>query len=131
MAAHTDITLRYSQLQARSHLKLFLNDIYARGHLCHRVLDLQSGVHLEEVEIAFRRQHEFHRSGTDVIHCLGCRHRCVPHGLAQLMIHGRGRGFLDHLLVPALQRAVPLVEVDAISMGVGENLQLHVPCAGE
>ena len=45
MAAHTDIALRYSQLQARSHLKLLLNEVYACGHLCHRVLDLQSGVH--------------------------------------------------------------------------------------
>ena len=38
---------------------------------------------------------------------------------------GRGR-FLDHLLVPPLQRAVALQEMDDIPRGVGEDLDLDV-----
>ena len=38
-----------------------------------------------------------------------------------------GRPLLEELLVPPLERAVALSEVDAVAVGVAEDLHLHVP----
>ena len=38
---------------------------------------------------------------------------------------GRG-GFLQHLLVAALQRAVALAQVDRVAVAVGDHLELDV-----
>jgi hypothetical protein len=38
----------------------------------------------------------------------------------------RGGGFLEHLLVAALQRAVALAEMDGIAVAVAEHLELDV-----
>jgi hypothetical protein len=46
--------------------------------------------------------------------------------VAQLGVEVRGGRDLDHLLVAALHRAVALVEVDDVALGVGEDLHLDV-----
>ncbi len=43
----------------------------------------------------------------------------------------RRRGFLEHLLVAALERAVALAEVDRVALAVAEHLELDVARVGE
>ena len=48
---------------------------------------------------------------------------------AGLGIEQRRRGLLDHLLMPALQAALPLPEVHHVAVRVGQHLHLDVPGA--
>ena len=39
------------------------NEIKTRYKFCYRMLDLQAGIHFEEIEFTLRRQNKFHRTG--------------------------------------------------------------------
>ena len=103
------------------------NEVDAEHRLGHRMFDLQPGVDLEEIEIVARRViDEFDRAGGG-----------IAYGLAKLDSRGMearaggvgksgGRGFLDHLLVAALQRAIAFAEGDDAALAVAENLHFDV-----
>jgi hypothetical protein len=90
------------------------------------VLDLEAGVHLDEVEAAVGGEQELDRAGALV----GGRERRLDGSAAERVaeIGGqvRGRRLLDHLLVAALERAVALEQVDRVPVAVGEHLDLDV-----
>ena len=90
------------------------------------MLDLQAGVHLEEVELAVLVDDELDRAGALVFDRLGQRHRLLAHRLARLGVEERARRLLDHLLVAALDRALALPQVDAVAVAVGDELDLDV-----
>ena len=76
-----------------------------------RVLDLEPGVHLQEPEPLGRRVvEELDRAGAAVVDRLGGRARRVVQRGADLVGQSWCGRLLDHLLVPALHRAVPLAE---------------------
>src|SRR5215467_650729 len=52
MAAELDILLPHRQFLSGCDADLLLDDVDTRDHLGHRVLDLDAGVHLDEVELA-------------------------------------------------------------------------------
>ena len=93
-----------------------------------RMLDLQPGVHLQEVERRRRR-----RAGTRPCRRRRSRRRAAAFdGRAPIasrsfasITHGDGR-FLDHLLVAPLHRAVALAEVHHVAVAVAEDLHLDV-----
>ena len=90
------------------------------------MLDLKADVHLHEPEIAVRVAQEFKRArariadGSD-----GVRHGGKERS-ARLAVDRRGRGFLEQLLVAALDGAVALAEADDMAFLVGEDLHLDV-----
>ena len=89
------------------------------------MLDLDAGVHLDEVELAVLVQ-EFDGADAEIFELA---HR-LRHGLADRVARGgveRRRGaFLPDLLVAALQRAVALAEMDGAALAVAEHLNLDV-----
>ncbi|MNO81996.1 hypothetical protein D3C76_732550 [compost metagenome] len=91
-----------------------------------RVFDLQAGVHLHEEEFAAGIQQKLDGAGTDVADGLRRTHSRFTHGAPQFRAQARCRGFFDDFLVPALNRAVTLVEVQAVAVLVGEHLDFHV-----
>ena len=111
--------------------QLPFDEILAGDHLGDRVLDLQAGVHLHEVERAVLVGDELDRAGADVAD----RPRGGDGGLAHLAAalggHAGGGRFFQHLLVAALHRAVALEQVDAVAVRVGEDLDLDVARAGD
>ncbi len=130
MAAEGDVLLRERQGFARGHAQLPFHEIDARHGLGHRMLDLKPRVHLHEPEPvraeAGRAVHdEFDRARPAVADGAGGPHRGLAHRGAHRGRHAGGRRLLDHLLVPALQRAVALVEMDRIG-AVAEHLQLDM-----
>ena len=52
VAIHADLFLEYLQRLAGGNLDLALDEIEPRHHFRHRVLDLDSGVHFHEIELA-------------------------------------------------------------------------------
>ena len=112
---------------ACGHAQHALDHIQAGDHLGDRVLDLQAGVHFEEVEVvAGGVVYEFHGAGAAVFNRLAQLHGCGVQAFAGGLRQVRRRGFLDHLLVAPLQRAVALAEGGDAALAVAENLYLDV-----
>ena len=102
------------------------------GHdLRHAVLDLQPGVHLQEIKrAAVGVVDELDRAGGAVIHRLPEPHRRLAQ-LAPLRLAEMRRGrFLDDLLVAPLRGAIALAERDHVAASIAENLHLDVPRDG-
>ena len=104
---------------------LLEDQIDVGDHLGHRMLDLNAGVHLDEIELAVLVQ-ELDGADAEIFD--------LAHGvgddLADLVAHlhvERGRGaFLPHFLMPPLQRAVALAEMDGVALAVAEHLDFDV-----
>ena len=112
------VTLRDEDLGA--------HEVDARDHFGDGVLDLNAGVHLDEVVVAVAVHEEFHGAGVHVADGLGDLHGVVVQLLAHALRHAPRRGELHDLLVAALQRAVALAEMAHVAVLVGENLHLDV-----
>src|SRR3546814_18224261 len=95
------------------------------------MLDLQPRVHFHEPDAvgaqALRRVgDELDRPCTDIIDRLRGAHRGGAELGARGFVHAWGGGFLDHLLVAALARAVALEQVDDVAVPVAEYPHLHM-----
>ena len=87
---------------------------------------LQPRVHFKEVEIAIPINDELDRAGTGIAHGLRQRDGLCAHSLARRLIQkGRWRFFND-LLIAALDRAFALIEVNAIAVRVGQDLNFNM-----
>ena len=131
-----DLALLERQRLPGGHPELPFDQVEAGHRFGHRMLDLEPRVHLEEIEVAGfeaarRIGDEFDRACADITCGQRRLGRGFRHGGARLLGQSRRRAFLDHLLMPALRRAVALVEVDATPMRVGEHLQFDVARRGD
>ena len=89
------------------------------------MLHLQAGVHLDEEELAVLVE-ELDGPGAavaDLLHGLGDGGADL---LARFGVEGGRRRLLHDFLVPALQRAVALAQVDGVALAVAEHLHLDV-----
>ena len=125
VALQPDLILRQRQRLATRHADLPLDQVQPGQRLGHRVLDLQPGVHLHQIEVRPVQQ-ELHRARAHVAGRSRQRHGALAQALAQGGVHRRAGRFLDDLLVPALHRAIALAQVDDLAVRVGEHLHLHV-----
>ena len=90
------------------------------------MLDLQAGVHLEEVEGAVAGQQELYCAGAAIADGARGGDRGRAHAGTKVGVHG-GRGrFLDHLLVAPLHRAVALAQVNDVAVRICEDLELDM-----
>ena len=110
---------------------LGLDQVDVGDLLGHRVLDLDPRVHLDEDVLArpfaFGLHQELDGAGTRVVDRLGELHRIGAQRGPQFLGDVRRRGDLDDLLMPPLDRAVPLVQVQRGTLRVGQDLHLDVP----
>nr|AIE98520.1 hypothetical protein [uncultured marine group II/III euryarchaeote KM3_05_H10] len=91
------------------------------------MLNLYAGVHLKEMERAICGDEELDSTCSEIIDGPGGRHRGTTHRLTGLFINRCARRLLDHLLVPPLHAALPLKQMDDISIVVSQHLHLDVP----
>ena len=104
------LMLLLGQGPATGHQQLPAHQVFAGNGFGHRVLDLQTGVHLHEVKLhGFGRivatgllDNEFHRARAHVVHGLGGGYSGFAHLLAQRFGHARSGSFFQHFLVAAL-----------------------------
>src|SRR3989454_583769 len=130
-AALNDVRLREAQRPPGRDLDLRLHEIDPGHGLGDRVLDLDAGVHLEEVEATFLVDQELDRARAHVVDRLRRRDGDAAHLDSRGLIERRGRRLLDHLLVPALDGALALVEVDDVALRVAQHLHLDVARADD
>ena len=69
---------------------------------------------------------EFDRAGAFIIDRLGGADGGGADGFAGFLVHARRGGFLDHLLVAALERAIAFEQVDDIAVAIAEHLHLDM-----
>ena len=125
MAVGPDLVLPQRQRLAERDAQLPLHEIEAGDHLGDGMLDLQAGVHLDEIEACCIGD-ELDRAGADIADGLRRGARGRRHLGAALRRDGdRGR-LLDHLLMAALQRAFALEQRHHVAMAVAEHLHLDV-----
>src|SRR5215467_10502978 len=125
-----DLFLAPGQALAGRHLQLGLDDVEPGHLLRHRMLDLQSGVHLEKVEF-LALDDELHGARVEVPDGPGPGDRGGGQPLLEAGRQARSGTFLDELLVAPLDRALALVEMDDLSLRVAEDLDLDVPGLGQ
>ena len=112
---------------ARAELHHPLDDVDAGDGFGHAVLDLQPGVDFEEIEVLSARvDDELDRARRAVTRCRGEALCGVVKRHPHLGTKVRRRGFLDHLLVAPLQRAVPVTQREHATAAVAEDLHLDV-----
>ncbi len=87
---------------------------------------LYAGVHFQEAVLRIRSAQSL--DGTDVVIPQVTRQGCCLPGKFQqrLSVYPRRRRFFDDLLLPALDGALPLVEMMRITVLVGQDLELNV-----
>ena len=107
-------------------LHLGAHDVDARDDLGDRVLHLDARVHLHEVVGAVGREQSLDRPGGAIPGGARRVDRDLPDPASELRSDGGRRRLLDELLMAALDRAVPLAEVDDVAVSVGEHLHLDV-----
>ena len=107
------------------HRQLQAHEVEPGDQLGHPVLHLEAGVHLQEVEATGIDQ-VLHGAGARVADRPGHRHGGLPHLPAGRLGHQDGRRLLHHLLVPALDRALPVEQVQHGAVGVPDDLDLDV-----
>jgi len=84
---------------------------------------LEAGVHLEEVMVPVLIDNKLNRARRLVVDLRGESASLLSHQFPEFRRHEGARCLLDHLLVPALDRALPLPQVDRVAVGVGQHLR--------
>src|SRR5262249_23364520 len=125
VAADLHVALAVGEALAAGDQQLRLHQVDAGDELGDRVLDLDAGVHLDEVELAVLVE-ELHGAGAAVADRLARLHAALAHEAPLADGDARGRGLLDDLLVAALHGAVALAEVDDVAVPVRQHLELDV-----
>ena len=120
------VFLRQGQLFAGGDPDHQLDQVQPGDAFRHRVLDLQAGVHFQKVKALVFADDELHRAGALVVHRLGERHRLLAHGFTRGLADERRRRFFNDFLVPALNRALALVQVNHVAVAVAHELNFDV-----
>ena len=102
MTARSHGSAGYRSGLAGRDAELLAHDVDSIHHLGDRVLDLQPGIHLEEIEPSARREEELDRSGSEIPDRGRGLHGGLAHCDTQVDIDRRRGGFLYELLVAAL-----------------------------
>ena len=131
-AVDFQLILTERQRFAAGHAQLPFDQIDPGDFLGHRVLDLKPRVHFHEPYTVSAQPFagigdEFDGACAFIVHRLGGAHCCGADRLAGGRVHAGGRGFLDHFLVAALERAVAFEQVDDLAVGIAEDLHFDMP----
>ena len=102
------------------------DEVYSRDHFGHRVLHLQAGVHLEEVEVSVFVEEVLDGAGVRVADAFDEADGGIEERVAGFGGEFGARRLFDHFLVAALDGAVTLEEVDGVAVVVGDDLRLDV-----
>ena len=131
MPAEVEVLLAKARRLARRDEDLLADEVDPGDELGDGVLDLDARVHLEEPVVAFAVEQPLDRACAPVAHRASGVDRDLADALAEVRRHRRRGCLLDELLVPPLDGAVPLAEVEDGSVAVGEHLDLDVARVGD
>ena len=111
MTGELDLFLAHADGFATGDAQLLGNQINTRDHFGYRMLNLDAGVHLHEVEAPTAIKQEFHRSSALVMNAAGGSNCGFTHAQPQFWIQGWAGGLLQQFLVTTLNRTVAFSQV--------------------
>ena len=115
------------QRMTLGHQDLCAYQVDAGDHFGNGMLNLNTGVHFDEVVLAGSAvNQELYGAGVDVANMLGDLNGILTQSLDGLLGYGPCGCVLDYLLIAALQRAVTLAKVHDVAMLVGQDLHFDV-----
>ena len=114
------------KMLTRGHLNLLFDKIASIDFLGDRMLDLDAGVHLHEIEMTVIVHEKLDRARIRVSNVLRQFDRRGAHSSAQFGRHERGGTLLDDLLIAALDRTIAFPEMNDAAMFVCENLKFNM-----
>src|SRR5438067_10689408 len=97
-----------------------------RNHLCDRVLDLNAGIHFDEVKPSILIHEELDSAGVNVADIRQSLTENSPDIFSQFRRHLGGGRLLEQLLMPPLNRAFALAQAYHIAVLIGQNLEFNV-----
>ena len=106
---------------------LVLHQVQHRHHFRNRMLHLNARVHLQEVEVALFVHQQFDGARAGVSDFLKRLDNLVADALPGLRINLGGWRLLHQLLMPALNGALALAQVDDAAVVVAQDLKLDMP----
>ena len=94
------------------------------------MLDLDSGIHFEEIErAAFEINEELDGAGTAIRQPLSKLHRRIVDARTEILGEAGRRSFLDQFLIAALDGTITFSEMNDTAFPVAKNLNLHMAAA--
>ena len=105
---------------------LALHQVHIGDHLGYRVLNLNTRVHLDEIEPAVLVHEELDCACVHVADPGKCFAENAPDPVAHFRRHLRRWRLLQQLLMAALNAALTLAQADDIAVCVAQNLELDV-----
>src|SRR5438128_12476555 len=105
---------------------LTLDQIDIRNHLWDRVLDLNAGIHFDEVKPSILIHEELDSAGVNVADIRQSLTENSPDIFSQFRRHLGGGRLLEQLLMPPLNRAFALAQAYHIAVLIGQNLEFNV-----
>ena len=125
-----DVLLGERQRLATGDVNLAVDQVDSRHELRDAVLDLQAGIHLQEVELLrLRIEEELGRAGAAIADLAGEANCAVGNGGAKRFRQRRCRRLFDELLMPALHGAIAVADVYDVTVRIGQHLDLDVTSA--
>src|ERR1035437_1945160 len=126
MPMKDDFILGQRQGGARRDSDLFVDEIDSGDHFGHRMLDLNPGVHFDEIKFAVLIE-ELDRSSSGITEFPHRGRADVANFQALRSVEGGRRALLPNLLMPALQRAIAFAEMNSLAVSVAQNLDFDMP----
>src|SRR5690606_15367366 len=127
MAAWRDFGLRHRSKISTGKTQLHLDKVKTGDHLCHRMLYLNTCVHLEEKELeTLDIDDEFHGARAAIGGVAAKRNRSRSHPFKSFRRKQRSGAFLDHFLKSPLQRTVTFIKMNRTRRPETENLNLDM-----
>ena len=126
MALQDDVFLLDAEWKACRDLNLIPYDVNRRDLLGHGVLDLESWIHFDKVELTFLVEEKFHGSRVVVAHRAGDGDGGVAHLFTELLRQDQRGSDLDQLLMASLDRAIPFSKMDDIAVAISQNLEFNM-----
>ena len=125
MAAIDHIALADAQLFSGGDANLFLNNVDAGNQFRHRMLDLNTGIHLDKIELIVLVQ-KLERPRATIADALAGIGAAYPDAISQALFDTRRRRFFNDFLVTALHRAIAIPQIDGVFELIRQDLNLDV-----
>jgi len=125
-----NLLLLKRQPLAGRNAQLPFDQIKSGNRLGHRMLDLQPRVHFEKVKFPQRIEQKLDGACIDVADSASGGDCAFAHFGSEFGRDHRRRGFLDHLLMTTLDRAIAFAKMDGVAILIGKHLYFDVPSIG-
>ena len=90
------------------------------------MLDLNTRIHLQKIKISRLIHNKLDRSGALIANRLTCRQSSLGYFLAGLWVECRRGRFFQHFLMPSLDRAFALKQMDELAVLVAQKLHFDM-----